>query len=199
MDIIKNVIFDVGMVLVDFCWKEHCRNLGFDEDIIEAFDKYMVMSDCWNQMDEGTMSEENAIKYFVSAIPQYEMEIRKFWETKEGFVKEYDYANAMIRKLKEKGHKVYLLSNYPKEMYQAHWPMFSFYSQVDGYIVSALECMRKPNPAIYKLLCKRYGLRPEECLFIDDRQENVDTALSIGMKSVLFEGYEQILGHLNIG
>ena len=194
---IKNIVFDVGMVLVDFCWKEHCRNLGFDESVIEAFDQYMVMSDCWDQMDEGTMSEEKAIEYFVSVIPQYEAEIRKFWDTKEGFVKEYDYATPMISRLQEKGYKVYLLSNYPKEMYQVHWPVFSFYNQVDGYIVSALECMRKPNPAIYKLLCERFALLPQECLFIDDRQSNVDAAISVGMSGILFEEYEQLADYLS--
>jgi len=67
---IKNVIFDVGMVLIDFCWAQHCRNLGFSEDIIEAFDKYMISSDYWDKMDEGLLSEKEAIQEFIKVMPQ---------------------------------------------------------------------------------------------------------------------------------
>lgn len=195
---IKNIVFDVGMVLIDFCWAQHCRNLGFSEDIIECFDKNMISSEYWDKMDEGIIMEEDAIREFIKAMPQYQEEIEIFWKHPEGFVQEYSYATPMIQQLKKKGYKVYLLSNYPLGMYQVHWPMFSFFLEVDGYIVSAQECMKKPDERIYRLLCDRYQLKAEECLFIDDRQVNVDAAITMGMKSVLFEEYEELANYLNI-
>lgn len=195
---VKNIVFDVGMVLIDFCWKQHCRNLGFGEVVIEAFDQYMILSDCWDLMDEGLISEEEAIQEFIKAMPQYREQIEVFWQHQEGFVKEYSYAAPLIKKLKEQGYKVYLLSNYPLGMYHVHWPTFSFYCEVDGYVVSALERMRKPDKVIYELLCNRYQLKAEECLFVDDRQVNVDAAISVGMESVLFEGYERLVEYLNL-
>lgn len=195
---IKNIVFDVGMVLIDFCWAQHCRNLGFDEDVIEAFDKHMISSNYWDQMDEGLLSEKEAIAQFIQAMPQYKEQIELFWSKPEGFVEEYAYATPMIRQLKEQGYKVYLLSNYPLGMYHVHWPTFSFFKEVDGYIVSAQECMKKPDERIYRLLCERYHVRAEECLFIDDRQVNVDAAIAVGMEAVLFEGYEQLMQYLKI-
>lgn len=195
---IKNVIFDVGMVLIDFCWAQHCRNLGFSEDIIEAFDKYMISSDYWDKMDEGLLSEKEAIQEFIKVMPQLKEQIELFWQRPEGFVEEFSYATPMIQKLHEKGYKVYLLSNYPLGMYHVHWPSFTFYDKVDGYVVSAVERMKKPNKDIYELLCQRYHLRPEECLFVDDRQVNVDAAISIGMEAVLFKNYEQLARYINI-
>lgn len=195
---IKNIVFDVGMVLIDFCWVQHCKNLGFNKDIIESFDKHMISSEYWDKMDEGIIVEADAIREFMKAMPQYREEIEIFWKHPEGFVQEYSYATPMIRRLKQKGYKVYLLSNYPLGMYQVHWPTFSFFSEVDGYIVSALERMKKPDKRIYKLLCERYHLNAEECLFIDDRQVNVDAAIEVGMKSVLFEEYEKLATYLNI-
>lgn len=195
---IKNIVFDVGMVLIDFCWKQHCKNLGFDDVIIESFDKNMISSECWDKLDEGTIREEDAIQAFIDAMPQYKEQIETFWKYPEGFVQEYSYATPMIQALKQKGYKVYLLSNYPLGMYQVHWPTFSFFSEVDGYIVSAQECMKKPDERIYRLLCDRYQLKAEECLFIDDRQINVDAAISIGMQSVLFENYEKLANDLNL-
>ena len=67
---IKNVVFDVGNVLIDFCWERHCRRLGYTEDIIQSFGKQMVSSDCWDRLDEGTMEETEAIEEFVRRRPQ---------------------------------------------------------------------------------------------------------------------------------
>ena len=186
---IKNIVFDVGMVLINFCWEKHCRNLGFDETIIRAFETNMIYSEYWSRLDEGTLEESDAIKEFIKSMPRYQKEVELFWEQPENFVEEYDYATPMIAELKEKGYGVYLLSNYPLNMYKLHWPAFKFYSLVDGYVVSAVEKMKKPDPAIYELLCNRYHLKPQECLFIDDRQVNVDAAIQVGMEAVLFENY----------
>lgn len=186
---IQNIVFDVGMVLIDFCWEKHCRNLGFDETIIRAFEKNMICSEYWDRLDEGTMEETDAIKEFIKNMPQYHKEVELFWEQPENFVEEYDYAAPMISALKEKGYGVYLLSNYPLNMYKLHWPVFRFYPLVDGYVVSAVEKLKKPDTAIYELLCNRYHLKPQECLFIDDRQANVDAATQVGMEAVLFQDY----------
>lgn len=195
---IYNIVFDVGMVLIDFCWEKHCRRLGFDEAVIHAFDVNMIHSQYWSMLDEGLLEEEEAISQFLKCMPSYQKEIMKFWEQPEYFVEEYDYAAPMISRLKNLGYHVYLLSNYPYNLYKIHWPSFEFYSMVDGYVVSAAEKLRKPNLAIYKLLCNRYQLKPKECLFIDDRPDNVEAAMQVGMKAVLFEGYESLKAYLEI-
>ena len=186
---LHNIVFDVGMVLIDFCWEKHCRNLGFDDAVIRKFEKNMINSPYWGQLDEGTIEEADAIRGFIDCMPEYRQEIERFWQQPEKFVEEYPYAAPMIAGLKERGYKVYLLSNYPLNMYRLHWPSFRFYSMVDGYVVSAVEKLKKPDRAIYKLLCSRYHLSPSECLFVDDRQVNVEAALKVGMEAVLFEGY----------
>lgn len=191
-DTIKNVVFDVGMVLIDFCWEKHCRNLGFSNDVIAAFDKNMIHSVYWDMLDEGTITTRDAIDRFLEKMPQYKKEIDVFWSTQEGFVDEYEYSAPLVEELQERGYKVYLLSNYPLDMYKIQWPSFSFFSRVNGYVVSALEKLKKPDLAIYKLLCDRYELEPSECIFVDDRQENVDAAMRAGMEAVLFTGYDSL-------
>lgn len=195
---IQNIIFDVGMVLIDFCWERYCRNLGFDEKVIEAFGKNMISSEYWDMLDEGTIEEQDAIQEFIIRMPQYRQEIEKFWDNPVGVVEEYNFAAPMISKLKERGYYVYLLSNYPANLYKLHWSQFSFFTMVDGYVVSALEKLKKPDLAIYKLICERYHLKAEECLFVDDRQVNVEAARMIGMQSVLFKDYETIRSYMNI-
>ncbi|MCM1181016.1 MAG: HAD family phosphatase [Clostridium sp.] len=189
---IKNVVFDVGMVLIDFCWEKHCRNLGFDDGVIAAFDVNMIRSGYWDMLDEGSITTQDAIDKFMEAMPEYKRELELFWASQEGFVEEYAYSAPLVRELKAKGYKVYLLSNYPLDMYRLHWPSFEFYKLVDGYVVSAPEKIKKPDPAIYHLLCERFGLKAEECMFIDDRQENVDTAVKVGMEAAVFTGYGKL-------
>lgn len=195
---IKNIIFDVGMVLIDFCWDKPCRELSFSEEIISAFEKNMIQSKYWNQMDEGTLMEEDAIVKFKELMPEYAGEIDQFWEKREEFVEEYPFAAPLIRQLHDNGYYVYLLSNYPLHMYELHWPKFEFFSLVDGYVVSSVEKLCKPDEAIYRLLCERYQLVPEECLFVDDRQVNVDAAVKVGMQAVLFEGEDKLREYMKL-
>lgn len=195
---VSNVIFDVGNVLIDFCWEKTCEMLHFSRDIIDAFEKNMILTDVWDMLDEGTISLEYAILRFIEAMPQYENEVRLFWEHADTFVEEYDYAFELIKELKEKGYKVYLLSNYPLDMYKLHWPAFRFFELVDGYIVSAVEKLRKPDIRIYKLLCERYGLEPSACVFFDDRQINVDAAIEVGMQGILFESDETVKQYFDL-
>lgn len=195
---VSNVIFDVGNVLIDFCWEKTCKMLHFSQDIIDAFEKNMILTDVWDMLDEGTISLEHAILRFIEAMPQYEKEVRLFWEHADTFVEEYDYAFELIKELKEKGYKVYLLSNYPLDMYKLHWPAFRFFELVDGYIVSAVEKLRKPDIRIYKLLCERYGLEPSACVFFDDRQINVDAAIEVGMQGILFESDETVKQYFDL-
>jgi putative hydrolase of the HAD superfamily len=190
---IKNVIFDMGMVLVNFRWRDYMMDLGFDKAVIEELGKKMVMSEFWEDMDRGIRNEEDALIYFKTELPQYKKEINLFWENIADIVCEFDYAAPLIHKLHEAGYRVYLLSNYPLGLSELHWPNFSFINDVDGKVISAVEKMVKPEPDIYKLILNRYQLIPKECLFIDDRVDNVNTAKKLGMKGIVFQNYEQMV------
>lgn len=192
----KNIVFDVGMVLVDFRWKEYMRDIGFTDDDIDFMGKKMVMNPLWNELDLGIMNEKDVVDMFKKDMPGYEDKVDKFWENPLDLVEEFDYAGPMIKKLKKAGYSVYLLSNYPKTMYELHWPRFTFYDELDGKIVSAVEKMAKPDENIYKLLLDRYNLEPKDTCFIDDRQINIDAANNMGITGILFEGYGKLVEEL---
>lgn len=193
---IKNVIFDMGMVLVNFRWRDYMMDLGFDKAVIEELGKKMVMSEFWEDMDRGIRNEEDALIYFKTELPQYEKEINLFWKNIADIVCEFDYAAPLIHKLHEAGYRIYLLSNYPLGLSELHWPNFSFINDVDGKVISAVEKMVKPEPDIYKLILNRYQLIPKECIFIDDRVDNVNTAKKLGMKGIVFQNYEQMVAEM---
>ncbi len=189
---IRNFVFDVGDVLIEFRYRDYMRDLGFSEQAVQDLSEKMVLTEYWHEMDLGIHSETDAVKDFSLILPEYRDEIRRFWECPDELVREYPYAAPMLKELKDRGFGVYILSNYPKEMAERHWPGFQFMKYTDGHIISAFEKMCKPDLCIYRLLLERFRLDPAECLFIDDRQGNVDGAGKAGMEALLFTGYDSL-------
>ena len=184
---IKNVVFDVGMVLADFRWFDYMLDLGISPEHADFLGKNMVLTKYWDEMDLGIFDEEKGCEFFSGLFPEYRDDIEKFWKDPAEIVWEYDYAEGLIRDIKAAGYNVYLLSNYPPKMSAIHWPHFKFRKHTDGEVISGIEKVAKPDPAIFKLLCDRYFLNPSECLFIDDREKNVNAAMKLGMKGFVWE------------
>ncbi len=190
---IKNIVFDVGDVLVDFRYKDYMRDLGMDEETVEFLSQNIVLTEFWHELDLGFRTNEEARVHFIGKYPEYKDEINRFWEDPSEIVREYDYSAGLLQGLKDKGYGVYIFSNYPIEISELHWPKFRFLPIADGYIISGYERMTKPSPEIYKLLESRFGIKLSECLFVDDRQVNIDGAEAVGMQAVLFTGYDDIM------
>ncbi|MBQ8261259.1 MAG: HAD family phosphatase [Lachnospiraceae bacterium] len=194
---IKNVIFDVGMVLVDFRWKALMKDLGFSDETAAILGKELVMSPLWNELDLGIQKEEEVIAKMRQNLPGFDRETQLFFDNLVDIVESYPYAKGWIHELKEAGRKVYLLSNYPKSLFEKHEKeKFDFLEEVDGKVVSGFVKMAKPDPAIYKKLLKTYGLNPEECVFLDDRKDNIRAAEALGIRGILFTDYETARGKL---
>jgi len=193
---IKNVVFDVGDVLVDFRYKDLMRDLGFDKECVEFLSMNIVETEFWHELDLGVKCHQDGIDTFTEVFPQYKEQILKFWDNIKDIVREYDYAPGLIKSIKDQGFGVYILSNYPKETAELHWPTFKFLPLTDGHIISAYEHVTKPDEPIYRLLESRFGIKLEECIFIDDRQVNIDAAKDYGMTTILFKGYDDLIEEL---
>ena len=193
----KNIIFDVGDTLVDFRHHDYMSELGFDEETITFLTDNMIFTDFWEDMDRGDKDLDEACEHFCGLYPELSEEITKFWDNIEAIVTEYDYAKPLIMSMKEKGYKVFLFSNYPDKLSQMHWSKFSFLPEMDGYLISAKAHLMKPDPAFYRMLMDRYRLKSEECVFIDDNENNIAAAEKIGWRAIHFTGYEALLEILN--
>ena len=193
---IKNVIFDIGNVLTEFCWREFFESFGYSEDIIEKLADATTRNDSWNELDRGAMEVEDVIDLFVRNDPSIEKEIRQVTQNISGIIKKCDYAIPWITHLKEEGYHVYYLSNFFKkaEVECAH--ALDFLPYMDGGILSYKENLIKPDAAVYKLLMSRYELDPEECVFIDDRLDNCEAARALNITAIQFKSYEQVLDAL---
>ena len=193
---IKNVIFDVGKVLVEWEPLVAMKKLGFDDETAKAVAAATTDSPEWDESDRSVGTDEEILAMLIGNAPEYEKEIRTFWENISLPIYQYDYARAWIRELKSKGYGVYILSNYGRWTYQNTTEALSFLEDVDGAVFSYQVHQMKPEPEIYQTLLTKYGLKAEECVFLDDRQVNIDGAKAQGMEGIVFTSYEEAVERL---
>ena len=193
---IRNIVFDIGNVLTDFRWKEFLSEKGFDKEMIRRIAKASVESPLWKEIDRGVWDAEKLMEEFVKLDPEIEKEIRRAYDNVHGMVTRRDYAIPWIRELQEKGYRVYYLSNFSDKAYVECADALDFIPYTDGGILSYRERMIKPDPKIYQCLLERYGLKAQECVFLDDLEVNVQAARAEGFSGIVFENKEQAEGEL---
>ena len=190
---IKNIIFDVGKVLVEWDCDRAFEQLGITGAVKEAVADATVRSSDWNEYDRSACPPERQLALFISKIPQYENELRLFWEHIGLAISRYPYTLPWVRSLKAAGYRVYILSNYAAWTYEHTKEELCFLEEVDGAVFSFQVQAVKPEPAIYRALLDKYRLEPEESVFVDDRPDNIEAARREGIHAVHFTSYAQAL------
>lgn len=185
---IKNIVFDMGKVLLDYEPLAVCHAYTEREEEIERLGKELFFAEEWILLDRGVITEEEALKRVKLRLPEEHLR----WLAEECLAHWHEYnlrpdpaMEELVRSLKEAGYRIYLLSNasHRLRIYENKIPGHRYF---DGTIVSAEEKCLKPEREIYERLFERYELRPEECFFIDDRLENIEGARSCGMDGYCF-------------
>ena len=194
---IKNIIFDIGNVLVDYCWKEHIARFGFTGETLERIGDAMMRSPQWNEIDRGVWSNEELLKAFIQNAPELEKEIQLVFSDLSTLVRERPYSVEWIRSLKKEGYRTYCLSNYSYRVETEAAHALSFLKELDGGILSYKVHQIKPDPKIYQMLMERYGLKAEESVFLDDSPANIETARALGMQGILVTSQEQAVEALD--
>lgn len=177
---IRNLVFDVGGVLLEYRWQDMFRQQGLSEEEIGKLEQVLFRDEIWAwKLDTGAITVAQAIVEFrEKGVPRPEI-----WQ--------------QVVDLKEKGYRIYLLSNYSQEMFEKHTKGASFLKVLDGGVISYQIHAIKPDHEIYETLLKRYDLKPEECVFLDDRLENVEGGKRAGMEAVQITSREMLHGLLN--
>ena len=142
------------------------RNIVFDMGMVLL--EYDPVKVCWEYTDNPEDVEWMRRELFDS----------KEWSLLDGM-------GELVKELKEKGCGIYLCSNCSVRLrvFEYEIPGIEYF---DGTLVSAEEKLAKPNPAIYERLFEKFHLKAEECFFIDDRQDNIDSAKGCGMDGYCF-------------
>jgi len=195
---INTIVFDIGNVLAHFRWKEYLAECGYTEEMQHKISKATVLSSRWHELDRGVMDEAELIAACGKEEPSVEKEILKLFEDTSALVQEYDYSSDLLRRLKENGYRIYLLSNYAKFSFAYAKEYFKFLNYVDGGVISyQVKCI-KPEAKIYHILIERYGIQPENAVFLDDLPANLEGAKPFGFQTIQVKSYAQTVADLRL-
>ena len=185
---IKNIIFDMGNVLIDYD-PEVCLDYFLEKEADRAIIRRELFEGPeWEQGDLGRLTDLERFYKVRERVP----------ERLHGALKScaVDWTMCMrpvqgmkefCDRQKEEGRRLYVLSNASSSFYD-YFPRFADFSYFDGIVVSCDIHMIKPDERIYKYLLEKYQLLPKECFFLDDREENVEAARRTGMRAAVFDG-----------
>ena len=185
---VKNVVFDMGNVLMLFDGPYFSAQFTDNEADAVALQRALFGSPAWNLLDSGTISYDTMLRVARAHLDE------RLWPNLDAcfagwaaYSTPIEETNALAAELKREGYGIYLLSNAGTRIHDQlnHMPAWDL---MDGAVVSGEERLMKPDPAIYQLLCERYGLLAEECLFVDDNADNCEGARVAGMRAVRFAG-----------
>ena len=183
---IRNIVFDMGQVLLRFIPDLFIERLGVEGEDKKLLNREVFRSLEWARMDRGSLTDEEAAEIICRRVPERLHDaVHKLVAMWDRPILAVEGTEELIAELKEKGYKIYLLSN---ASYRQHdyWPKLPASRYFDGTLVSADVKLVKPQPEIYRLLCETFSLVPDECVFIDDAINNAEAAYLCGMHPIVF-------------
>lgn len=197
-DMIQNIIFDMVGVLMRFDTEGYYLTHGISSGDRELLQREVFRSLEWAMQDRGSISDEDAITAICTRIPIHlHVVVRDFIRRENRDILPIPGMEALLRDLKATGFQLYLLSNTSKAFHRIRLqiPGIRFF---DGEMISADVGLVKPDPAIFRLACERFGIRPSESVFIDDTPINAEAAQHIGMTAFVFHNdIEELRAQLN--
>ena len=181
----KSIVFDLGGVMVDFAPRAYLVDRICNEEIEEQVYDLTFGSEEWKQLDAGLVSrfDGNQAMLRNAKAAGREFEVQGVLDDWLHILRPRRRMQELVRKLKSRGYCVYYLSNIPEDV-------LDFLTErdlkglFDGGVASCEVHINKPDPKIYKALLDKYSLKAEECVFIDDRLENVQAAFALGFAGI---------------
>lgn len=188
---IDAVVFDFGGVLIDWNPRYLYKKIFQDEKEMEYF-LTQVCTTQWNAgLDKGKPFRQG-VKELSLVYPQYAEQIELYdlrWEEMCGEV--IQGSVDLLYRLK-KHYPLYGLTNWSEEKFALTRPKHDFFDLFDGIVISGVEKEIKPEPRLFEILIRRYGLNPEKTIFTDDSLPNIKTAEKMGFQAIHFENPEKL-------
>lgn len=188
------VVFDIGNVLVAWDPRNlYRRYFAGREDEMEWF-LSNVCTPAWNVEQDRGRSFAEAVDVLVKEHPpKWHKMIRAFDEEwQETISGPIQGTVDILHALKGNSVPVYAITNWNQDKFREARRRFAFLGSFDGIVVSGDERMLKPDREIYDLFSRRYGVKPETAVFIDDSQRNVEGARAAGMHGLHFSSPEAL-------
>tara|TARA_B100001057_G_scaffold403299_1_gene415501 strand:- start:514 stop:1128 length:615 start_codon:yes stop_codon:yes gene_type:complete len=191
---IKNIIFDLGGVLID--WNPEYLYLdefkGNRKKMKKFFDEVCTFD--WNENQDAGYPLANATEDRIALFPEQADLIRMYYGRWEEMLRGSISGTVSILKklVNNNGYRVFALTNWSAETFPIALKRFDFLHWFDGIVVSGTERTRKPFPEIYETTLERYDLKASESIFIDDNDRNIFAANLLGIETIKFLNPHQL-------
>lgn len=198
---IKNAIFDIGRVLLDFEPLIYLNNLYSDNNLSKLLYEEIFCSKEWIGLDEGSINDNDAVNIFCKRNPNYSKEIMQVMCNWTDILNPIGGTVEVLETLKNNNYNIFLLSNFHYNAFNRVYNKYKFLKLADGMVISSHINLLKPNKEIYNHLLDKYSLKASESIFIDDTLANIEAAKSIGLATIHFKNSNQLkddLKSLNI-
>ncbi|WP_277668949.1 HAD family phosphatase [Caproiciproducens galactitolivorans] len=190
---IKNIVFDMGQVFVDFNPDHFIGHYVTDREDALLLRTELFGKSEWVEMDLGTMTEEDLVQPVCARLPErLHFAVKELLLHWQDYMKVFHNLDPLVAELKQNGYSLYLLSNASVSIHKFTKKIMAL-QYFDGTFFSADVHYIKPDPNIYRLFFEKFSLRPEECFFTDDRADNVEAGRRLGMEGFVYKGEEQPL------
>ena len=185
---IKNIVFDIGNVIIRFDPELFMSRLGLAEEDRRLLKRELFVSLEWSRMDRGSLTDEEAAEIVCRRVPERLHDaVRRLVGMWDRPILPVEGMYELVEELRGMGYGIYLLSNASFRQHD-YWPRVPASKFFDGTLISADVKLVKPQPEIYRLLCDKFSLLPEECVFIDDSTSNAEGAYFCGINALVFHG-----------
>lgn len=191
---IKNVVLDMGNVLLDFRPEYVMDMFCSSEEEKDVIRRELFEGPEWALGDKGEIKDKDRFDLVKNRVPEkYHKALKDCADKWDVCMTPLEGAREFCEKVKESGYGIYVLSN-ASDLFYTYFPKFLPLDFFNGVFVSADYHMLKPDVEIYKTFLNKYGLNGSECLFVDDRKDNIAGAKAAGLNTFRFEGdYSAVL------
>ena len=194
---IKNIVLDMGNVLLDFNPGAVLDRFCSSDEEKEVIRKELFEGPEWEMGDKGEIRDRDRFDLVKERVPErFHKALRDCADKWDICMMPLPGAREFCEYVRSHGYKIFVLSN-ASDLFYTYFPKFLPLEFFNGVFVSSDYLMLKPDVKIYETFLNKYGLDPKECLFVDDRKENVEGAEKAGMNGFCFKGdYDQVLSVL---
>ncbi len=183
---IKNIIFDIGNVLLNFDPAAYVKSKVIEDKVEEIYTS-IFKSQEWPMLDRGTITEEEAKMNIINRNIENTEFINSVFENWYDILTPIEGNVEVLKKLKKNGFKVFYLSNFHLAAFEYVTKKHNFFELFDGGVVSYKEKLLKPEQEIYEKILDKYELKPQETVFVDDMKANVEAAMKLGIRGIILE------------
>lgn len=192
-----NIVFDLGGVVFTWNPQKLISNVFEDKLAQRKVMEEVIGHDEWVELDRGTIEIKDAIESIVDRTGLSKLKIKELMSKVPSSLQPIVETVELIKVLKEKGNKLYILSNMHTVSIEYLEKNNSFLNLFDGQIISCRIKMVKPEEQIYKYLLEEFKLSASKTIFIDDTEINLITANQLGIRTIKYLNTAQCKNELN--